>query len=235
MSMNELPNEPIAPIVNEPIYQRWITALTRPDERTYAAMAASPNAKATTGYLWYFIGALVQVLLVALVQGVIFQKYAPELANLFGGRSSLGLIFCGGPITAVLSTLTFVIGTAVVQWIARMFGGRGTNDQLAYVLSNILTPYLVISGVLTLLYAIPVVGPLLSLVGLAAGIYIVVLEVMAVKGVNQFGWGAAIGSLLIPGLVIFLIICCAMIGIFALLYPSMREIIPQIQQSVPQY
>jgi hypothetical protein len=235
MSMNELPNEPITPVVNEPIYQRWITALTRPDERTYAAMAASPNAKAMTGYLWYLVGAIVQVVVAALIKGVIFQKIAPGLAEPLGSASSPAVLLCGASIGVVLSTLLFAIGTAVVQWIARLFGGRGTNDQLAYVLSNILTPYLIISGVLTLLYAIPVIGPLFGLIGLAGVIYIIVLEVMAVKGVNQLGWGAAIGSLLIPGLVIALVVCCAMVGVFALLYPSMREIIPQIQQSVPQY
>jgi hypothetical protein len=37
---------------------------------------------------------------------------------------------------------------------------------------------------------------------------------MAVKGVNQFGWGQAIGSLLLPVLVLA---CCFAVGIIGIL------------------
>jgi hypothetical protein len=61
---------------------------------------------------------------------------------------------------------------------------------------------------------------------LLAGIYVFVLNVMAVKGVNQVSWGAAIGSLLIPGLVIS-VLCACLVGVSAAaLVPILREAAP---------
>ena len=50
--MNEQSNMPVMSATPEPFYQVWIKALTRPSEQTYAELAASPNAKANTAYLW---------------------------------------------------------------------------------------------------------------------------------------------------------------------------------------
>ncbi|HEY6074549.1 MAG TPA: Yip1 family protein, partial [Anaerolineales bacterium] len=207
--MNDQSNMPITPAARESVFQNWIRALTRPTEENFASMAASPQARASTGYLWYFIASIVQVVLAALVQGTLLRNYFPQYADQFGNMASpLTTILCGAPIGAVVSTIFFAIGTAIVQWIARMFGGTGTNDKLVYVLSNILTPYLVISGVLALLSSVPYVGLCFSALAFIGGIYILVLEVMAVKAVNRFGWGPAIASLLIPGLLIAFFCAC---------------------------
>jgi hypothetical protein len=122
--------------------------------------------------------------------------------------------------------LFFAIGVFIVQWLAKMFGGRGNAEQLAYAMAAISAPYSIIAGVLTLLSAIPYLqycfGPLLFV----AGIYVFVLNVMAVKGVNQVSWGAAVGSLLIPGLVIAFL-CACLVGVsVAALMPVLRETVP---------
>ena len=36
-------------------FQVWIDALTKPNENTFAEIASSPNAKATTAYIWVFV------------------------------------------------------------------------------------------------------------------------------------------------------------------------------------
>jgi hypothetical protein len=232
--MNDQPNAPIVPAVSEPVYQNWIRALTRPNEQTYAVMAASPNARATTGYLWYFIGSVVVSIISTLVNAPMMQTLLPEAAGQPGFTNTLLAVLCGAPIGAAISTLIFAIGAAIMQWIAGLFGGRGTNDKLAYVLSNILTPYLLIVGLLMLFAAIPYVGVLVGALGFFAWLYTIVLAVMAVKGVNQFGWGAAIGTVLIPLAVLIGICVCIFILAGALLMPVFQEIFPQIQQSLPQ-
>jgi hypothetical protein len=113
-----------------------------------------------------------------------------------------------------------------------MFGGKGTFDQLAYVLAAISTPFTIISGILTLFSAIPFVGLCFSIVSIIAGLYVLVLEVMAVKGVNQFGWGQAAGSLLLP----FIVLCCCLsvgvIGVLQVLGPRISEIFNQINNNL---
>jgi hypothetical protein len=100
-------------------------------------------------------------------------------------------------------------------------------------MAAILTPFSLISGVLTLLSAIPYVGACFGIVSLVAGLYVLVLEIMAVKGVNQFGWGQAIVSLLLPA---FVLVCCLAVGVIGLmraLGPAISDTFNSIQQSLP--
>jgi hypothetical protein len=55
---------------------------------------------------------------------------------------------------------------------------------------------------------------------------------MAVKGVNRFGWGQALGSYFLPFLVLF---CCLSLGVIAALRalgPGISDIFNSIQQSL---
>ena len=234
--MNDMSNTPVMPAGSRPFFQVWMDALTKPNEATFAAMVSSPSAKAATAYLWIFVGYLIQFFLSSLVQGVamrrILEQYGSngQFANGFGG----GLItaICGAPIIAVIATIFFAIGTAVIQWVAKMFGGKGNNGQLAYALAAILAPFSIVAGVLSLLSAIPFIGFCFSVIVAIAGLYILVLEIMAIKGVNQFGWGAAIGSLFIPGLVIGFLCACLVGGSLMLLGPAIKNMFQQIQQGL---
>ncbi len=241
--MNEQSNMPMMSAAPEPFYQVWIRALTKPNEQTYAGFAASPTAKATTAYLWYFVAMLIQFFFASLVQNAYIKQamqqfgngqYSQYLSDGGGIASRLITAVCGAPIFAVIGVLFFALSVALVQWIAKMFGGRGTNDQMAYAMSAILSPFLLVSSILTLLSAIPYVGFCFTLLSLLAGLYILVLEIMAVKGVNQFGWGQAIGSLLIPVLALTCLCACVVGGLVALLEPVLRSTFQQIQQGLGQ-
>lgn len=218
-------------------FATWIAALTKPNEGTYAAIAASPKAKATTGYLWVFLSSIVASLVTLVIQGANLRNQLSQSGvatdQLGGGIGSLAVtLICATPIVAVLGTLLFAIGVALVQWVARMFGGKGTNDQLTYTMAAISAPYSLISSVFVLLSAIPYVGFCFSIVLGLAGIYVLVLQIMAVKAVNQFGWGPAIGSLFIPGLVILFVLCCAAVVVASLTGLALGNVFSTINQSL---
>jgi hypothetical protein len=237
--MSEQMNAPMLPPPSG--VSEWVTvwrdALTKPSDQTFARMAQSPNAKLTTALLWVFLGSLVNALFGSLVQGPIVRQIMQN-AGLSGselprmaGRGLIAVI-CGAPIGAVISVVLFAAVVGVVQLIAKMFGGRGTFEQLAYAIAAIVVPFTLINSLLTLLAAIPYVVYCAGLVGFLLLIYVVVLEVMAVKGVNQFGWGQAAASLLLP----FLVLCCCLslgvIGILRALGPGISDIFNSIQQSL---
>ena len=239
--MNEPANAPMLPPpsgVSEWV-SVWRDALTRPSDLTFARLAQSPNAKATTALLWVFLGSLVNFFVAFLVQGAVINRMMqnPE----FGGQAFpsaggglLGVI-CGAPVAAIIQVVLFAIVIGIVQLLARMFGGRGTFDQLAYAIAAIVTPFYFISSVLTLLAAIPVpfVGLCFGLIGFAAALYVLVLEVMAVKGVNQFGWGQAIASMLLPVVAIACCISLGFIGLAQMLGPQLNEIFNSIMTPIP--
>jgi hypothetical protein len=237
--MNEPTNAPMLPPpsgVSEWV-SVWRDAITRPSDTTFARIAQMPNAKSTTALLWVFLGSLVNSLLILPVQGVMIDQMMRGM-GLEGqgfptGGGGLMTVICGAPIGAVISVVLFAILVGIVQLLARMFGGRGTFDQLAYTIAAIVTPFYLVSGVLGLLSAIPYVGLCFSGLGFLGALYVLVLEVMAVKGVNQFGWGQAVASLLLP---VFAIACCisvAVIGIFQALGPQLQDIFNSIMTPVP--
>jgi Yip1 domain len=237
--MSEQMNAPMLPPptgVSE-WFSVWRDALTRPSDQTFARISQSPRAKATTALLWIFLGSLVQFFLISLVQARIMGQMMQNSdfgANGFPSAAGGGIIaaICGAPIGAVIAVIVFAIVVGVVQLIANMFGGRGTFDQLTYAIAAIVTPFYLVSGVLGLLSAIPYAGFCFGILGFLAGIYVLVLEVMAVKGVNQFGWGQAIASLLVPVLAVACCISIGVIGILRALGPGINEIFNSIQQSL---
>jgi len=232
--MNDMPSEPVPEARPESVFQIWMRALTKPNELTYADLAASPRAKATTAYLWMFVASLIQFFLSTLVQRQMmnnFQRYGLNLGQL-GNRGGIGAILVGlvciAPIMAALSTLLFAIMVAIMQWLARMFGGTGTYDQLAYALAAIAAPLTILGGILGLFSAIPYAGLCFGLVGFLVGIYILVLQLMAIKGVNHIGWGGALGAYFIPVLVLAFL-CACLTGI------SVAALIPIIRRASPGF
>jgi hypothetical protein len=240
--MNEQPNAN-APMLPPPSgVSEWVSvwrdALTKPSDLTFARIAQSPHAKATTALLWIFLGSLVQFFLSSLVQGRIMRQMMQNSdfgANGFPRAFGGGLIasICGAPIGALISVVVFAIVIGVVQLIAKMFGGRGTYDQLTYAIAAIAAPFSLVGGVLALLSAIPFAGFCFGILGFLAGIYVLVLEVMAVKGVNQFGWGQAIASLLLPVLAVACCISIGVIGILRALGPNISDIFNSITTPMP--
>ena len=235
--MSEQMNAPMLPPPSgiSEWFSVWRDALTKPSDQTFARIAQSPNAKLTTALLWVFVGSLVNLLFVALVQGVVFRQMMQNSdfgTNGFPGMAGGSLVaaVCAGPIVSVVG---FVIFVGVVQLLAKMFGGRGTFEQLAYATAAIVAPFSLINSVFTLLAAIPFVGLCFGLVSLIAVVYVIALEVMAVKGVNQFGWGQALGSYFLPFLVLACCVSVGVIGILRALGPGINEIFNSIQQSIP--
>jgi len=225
---NPTSNAPMTTGGPKPFFQVWLDALTKPNEGTFAAMAASPNAKAMTGYLWVFIGSLVAALLSALVPNAELTRLlqqnglGDQLPNGAMG-SMVTRLLCGAPISALISTLFFAIGVVLVGWIAGMFGGKGTNDQLAYTFAAISAPFTVVSGLLSLLGGIPFVGLCTSIIILLGLLYTVVLAVMAVKGVYHVGWGGAAGAVLIPIAVGIGVCACALFAVGASIAAFLRQ------------
>lgn len=145
---------------------------------------------------------------------------------------SVLISICLAPVVGGITVLFFALGTAITQWIAKLFNGLGTYDKLLYAFAAITVPFTLVSSVLSLFTAIPFLGACFGLLSLGLAIYVIVLQIMAVKGVNRFGWGPAVGSVLIPAAVIFTLCCCVIFGLSMLLGPVIGDVFNQINQSL---
>src|SRR5215211_6778391 len=96
--MNDMPSAPIPETRPSSALQVWQKALTKPSEQTFAEIASSPYARASTAYLWVFIASLIQIFLAALVQNQTLATYANQygygdfFANRGFGATMVGAI-----------------------------------------------------------------------------------------------------------------------------------------------
>ena len=222
-------------------FSTWMTAVTKPNEQTFAEMAEHPDAQSNNrAFIWVFLAGTIAALISGVLQAILglagFEAVL-GLADLFGGSAqrgvgvTLGIAICSSPVAGALGTLGFAIGVGVIQWIAKMFKGIGTYSQLAYAMAAVTVPFTLVSSILTPFSVIPYVVYCTSGVSILLGLYAFMLQLMAVKGVNKFGWGQALGSVLLPG---FVLACCAVvvITVMASLGAAVGETFNSINQNL---
>jgi hypothetical protein len=224
----------------------WIKAVTQPNEQTFVDITENPDASSKTAYLWVFLGGTIAGIIQAIAStirmatgaGSPFQQipgleqYFPRAASGGVGISLIGGL-CASPLAGLFSVIFFALGVAIIQWIAKLFGGTGTYEKLLYAMAAITVPFTIISSVFILLGVIPYVGICMGLISFGLSIYVLVLEVIAVKAVNRFGYGQAAGSVFIPGCVVFIICACVVFGGFMLLGPVISKTFQGINNFAP--
>ena len=214
----------------------WIKAVTQPNEQTFVELTEHPDVSSRTAYIWVFIAGTISGIIQAiattirLASGVSspfqqipgMEQYFPQSA---GGGVGISLVggLCASPLIGLLTVLLFALFVAVIQWIAKLFGGTGTYEKMLYAFAAITVPITIVSSLFILLSVIPFVGICTGLISFGLSIYVLVLQVMAVKAVNRFGWGQAAGSVFIPGCVIFILCACVVFGGVMFLVPLIRD------------
>lgn len=215
----------------------WFKAVTQPNEQTFIDITENPHASPTTAYLWIFIAATLSAMVSGIVQ---FILVASRLNGLYGieevrstaGSSLIGVI-CVSPFAGVISVLFFALWFAIVQWVAKLFGGTGSYDKLVYAIAAISVPFTLVSTVLVPLNVVPYLNICAGLLSTGLGFYFLFLQITAVKAINRFGWGQAAGSVLLPGVVIFFVCGCIVIGGLMLLGPAVGDIFSGLNPSLP--
>jgi hypothetical protein len=217
----------------------WSKVFTQPKEQTFVEITSHPEAKARSAYIWVFLIGTLSGLISSLTQFIIglagLQQAAPDFIQLPGAPAMLGFgglltAVCSAPIAGLFSVAGFALGVAIVHATAKFFGGQGTFDKLAYAFGAITVPFSLLSALMVPLNAIPFVA-LCTLPALVVLIvYVLYLEVAAVKAVHQFGWGEAAAALFMPTILIAMVCGLGFLVLMRMAAPYMNEIFQQMQQ-----
>ncbi len=226
-------------------FETWIAAVTKPNANTFAEIAAQPGATTGKAFLWValaalvtaFFGALSQTFSVGSSMEMLRDYLPPDMAYALppgtgGAGISIGAFICGVPIGAIFGVVFFAIGVALILWIAKLFGGGGDFEKLAYTFAAIMVPIAVVNAGLSLLGLIPFIGLLFGLISFGVSIYSLVLHIFAVQAVTGLDTGKSAASVLIPGLVIFLFVCCCLVLAAIILGPAVGEAFNQVGQGL---
>ena len=241
--MNYQSNPPLTADLDLPPSQGafpvWSKVFTKPKEQTFVEITSHPEAKARAAYIWVFIAGTLSGLINSLTQFIMalagLQQAAPNFGQIPGAPTALGIggllaAVCGAPITGLFSVIGFALGVAVVQATARFFGGQGTFDKLAYAFGAIAVPFTLVSALMVPLNAIPFLAFCTLPVLLVLGLYVLFLEVTAIKAVHQCGWGEAAAALFLPAILIAMLCGVAFLGLMKVACPSINDMVHQLQR-----
>jgi len=238
-----------APVPGDPDYPAsqgafpvWSKVYTKPSEQTFVEITQHPEARAKSAYVWVFLAGALSGLINSITQTIValitLKQSTPELGEvpgaggLFGVMGLVGAI-CAAPVAGVFAVIGFALSVGIVHATARFFGGQGTYDKLAYAFGAITVPVSILSAFLVPLNTIPFVAfctlPLLLIVGL----YVLYLEVTAVKAVHRCSWGEAAAAFFMPTILLILLCGLLFVGLMRVAGPSINEFMQQLQQMTP--
>lgn len=190
--------------------ETWQLVLTSPSEETFEEILGDPAGGMNRAVTWVFVVGLIGGI-ASLIGQIVFG--AASFAAFGGGNdaaASTGFtVICGAimiPIGAVLAVIGFIIGTGIIHLIAKVFGGQGDFDDMAYATASYSAPLGIITSLLSI---IPLLGSCLAAL---LGLYQLVLQVMAVKVVHRFGWFQAIVTVFAPVIFVFMLVFCCFIA-----------------------
>jgi len=201
--------------VSLPWYEVWLTALTRPNPESYEVLLSDPEVSLSRALIWVALTGLVAGALAILAQALIFNSLLAGLRLAQPGALDPNtltaiLFLCGLPAFAVSAMLGVLLSAGFTHLGARLFGGNRPLAEQAYLTAAYGSPIFVVSAILAFI-------PLVNCLTLPLGLYALFLNIVAVKAINRFGWGAATAAGLMPLFVGLGLSVCAGVGLFAAL------------------
>jgi hypothetical protein len=198
----------------------WISVLTRPSTKTFEQILRDPQASPRRAYWWVFTSAIIGTIIQSLLSGLVFKAGFEEL-----GFQSTPLICI--PVVAAMAVLGIVINAGITQGVAgRLFGGRGTYGSLVYALAAWVAPIYLISSLINGI-------PYFQCFTIPLFIYGLVLGVIAVKAVNQFGWGQAVVSYIVVYVLVVIVVAAITICVLLFIGPGIIDQWGSMMQNAP--
>ena len=154
------------------------------------------------GVVFYGVASAIVMALVVLVTG------GTEMSGIASEAKST-FVTANGHILVIPSLLFAIVGVPLLYYLtngmiylgARVLSGTGTFVPQAYLMSLFYVPLGIVIAVVAL---IPYAG---TVIVIALGIYIFILEVRAIKVVHQLTTGQAVAAIVLPGLLLLLLVC----------------------------
>jgi hypothetical protein len=183
-------------------YDVWRRALTQANVDSYTALLRDPLASPGRAYWWVFMSGLITGLVSLLNPSVMValnQFEQLEGAANFGTLVAIALLVLV-PVSAVFSVLGLVVGAAIYNLLAKLFGGSGNFSRTVYLLGAYTAPLSIVTGIVSII-------PFVNCLAIILGFYSFWLSITSIQAAHRLIGGRAFMVLLIPTLIIFMLIC----------------------------
>lgn len=201
--------------------EAWFAAVTKPSVATFEALIADPSSARNKAFLWIAISGVISYIINLTFGGLQLER---------AGGLGFALV-CGTPMAFIFSVLGLAFFTGISHLIAKMLGGQGKYDQLLYANAAYQAP-------MALIIAVTGQIPYIYCLVIPLGLYNLVLGVIAIKAVHRFEWWQAVASSVAVILLLLVLAAILVIGILALLGPTIggvfSQIVDQLATPLPQ-
>jgi hypothetical protein len=216
-----VPLQPELPVQSRRWYEIWWDVWLHPGIAPFQAMLKDTNHSMTRGFIWVGVTSFIITLISYLFSALVMRNFMADafrgtpLEN--GGYFALSYI-CGIILSPIFAIIGIAISSGVYHWVAKLFRGKGVWSDLVYCLSAVSTPGTLIAGVVgvfsLLFFNHPVFIFLPVFIAFVFAIYMIVLNVNAIRAVEDVGPFEALGAIFIPTIVIVVLVtCCSLVAL----------------------
>ena len=201
----------------------WRAALTQPSVATYTDLLLDPRMSMRRAVAWLFTASLLAYLLGIVLQATVFPS---TLVDVIRDASQTGpqefqatpavlllLSLACMPFMAAMFLATYLLGLALLHFIASALGSQGSYSELVYAHAAYLAP-------LTLLTTLLGMIPVAKCLTIPLCLYSLGLQLMALKAATRMTWGRVIAVLAV---VAVLVILFAAVGVLAWVSPDVQQ------------
>jgi uncharacterized membrane protein len=217
------PSQPAEALPTFSWFNAWRAALTRPSVATYADLLLDPRLSLRRAAAWLFTASLLAYLVDIVLQATLFPSTLVDVireASQTGPQAYqatptvllIASLACT-PFMAAMFLAAYLLGFALLHFIASALGSRGSYTELVYAHAAYLAP-------LTLLTALLGTIPVVNCLTLPLALYSFGLQLMALKAATRMTWGRVIAVLAVVAVLVVLVASVA-----ALVWMS-----PEVQQ-----
>ena len=209
----------------------WLNAFFHPTIETYSRIISDPKSSLSWGLVWAAI-----TVLVTWVLSPLRELLGGLVANVFGGLKTFYFVsVIGAPVAVILGVLGFVLLTAIMHGLARLFNGAGTFPQLIFCWAVMQLPFVLLAG---LVMSIPLgfppsrefvfsrIGMIIqiskSLVTQCIYLYLFYAQIVAFSAIEKFRIGKGFGIIILSAIVIGIAGACLSNGLQALAMNFLR-------------
>lgn len=194
-------------------YDVWLKALTKPTVDSYIELLRDPLASTGRACWWVFLAGIVTGLFVLInlslnpdfTQAIDGLEQQQNFGN-FGAIIAVGMILLV-PLQAAFSVLGLMMGAAIYDFLAKLFGGSGSFSRTAYLMGAYSAPFGIITSLLSL---VPLVGECLNFLLI---FYAFRLGVTSLQAAHRLNGGRATIIFLLPSLLILMLLCILLVAL----------------------
>lgn len=194
----------------------WRAALTRPSVATYTDLLLDPRVSLRRAGAWLLTAALLTYLLGITVQAALFpgtlveaireaSENAPQGFQLAPTVLLVASLACA-PFMAGVFLASYLVGLALLHFIASALGSQGSYTELVYAHAAYLAPLTLLASMLGMI-------PIVHCLTLPLGLYSLGLQQMARKAATRMTRGRVIAALAVGLVIVGLAVAVAALGL----------------------